>query len=100
MYRIDNWINQGSGWITESIEEFYLNVSSYSPLIGNTYIELPSELQHPMKGLINIQNNNNKCFLWCHVRHLNLVDKNPQRITREDKQSVSKLNYEGINFPL
>ena len=100
MYRIDNWINQGSGWITESIEGFYLNVSSYSPLIGNTYIELPSELQHPMKGFINIQNNNNKCFLWCHVRHLNLVDKNPQRITREDKQSVSKLNYEGINFPL
>ena len=100
MYRIDNWINQGSGWIIESIEGFYLNVSSYSPLIGNTYIELPSELQHPMKGLINIQNNNNKCFLWCHVRHLNLVDKNPQRITREDKQSVSKLNYEGINFPL
>ena len=54
LYRIDNWINQGSGWIIESIEGFYLNVSSYSPLIGSTYIELPSELQHPMKELINI----------------------------------------------
>ena len=29
LYRIDNWINQGSGWIIESIEGFYLNVSSY-----------------------------------------------------------------------
>ena len=28
LYRIDNWINQRSGWIIESIEEFYLNVSS------------------------------------------------------------------------
>ena len=49
LYRIDNWINQGSGWIVESIEGFYLNVSSYSSLFGSRYIELPSELQHPMK---------------------------------------------------
>ena len=28
MYRIDNWINQGLGWIVESIEGFYLNVKS------------------------------------------------------------------------
>ena len=45
LYRIDNWINQGSGWIGESIEGFYLNVSSYSPLIGSSYIELPDELK-------------------------------------------------------
>ena len=37
-------------------------------------------------------------FLWCHVRNLNLIDKNPQRITKEDKEIVSKLNYEGVNF--
>ena len=46
LYRIDNWINQGSGWIVESIEEFYLSISSYSPLIGSTYIELPDELKN------------------------------------------------------
>ena len=46
LYRIDNWINQGSRWIVESIEGFYLNVSSYSPLIGSTYIELPDELKN------------------------------------------------------
>ena len=33
LQRIDNWINQGSGWTVEAIEAFYLNVSSYSPLI-------------------------------------------------------------------
>ena len=60
LYRIDNWINEGFGWIIESIEGFYLNVSSYSPLIGSTYINLPSEIQHPMRGLCNIQNNDNK----------------------------------------
>ena len=27
LYKINNWINQGSGWIIEEIEGFYLNVS-------------------------------------------------------------------------
>ena len=39
-------------------------------------------------------------FLWCHVRHLNLIDKNPPRITKKDKELVIKLNYEVINFPV
>ena len=84
----------------KSIEGFYLNVSSYSPLIGSTYVKFPSKLKHRLKGLSNIQNNDNKCFLWCHVRHLNLVDKNPQKITKKDKELVSKLNYERVNFPV
>ena len=78
----------------------YLNISSYLPLTGSTYIKLPVVLQHPMKGLTNIQNNDNKYFLWCHVRHLNLVGKKLQRIRKIDRDFVKKLNYEGINFPV
>ena len=63
LYRIDNWINEGSGWIVESIDGGNVNISAYSPLVGSTYIELPNELKNPMKGLINIKNNDNKCFL-------------------------------------
>ena len=33
-----------------------------------------------MKSVINIQNNDHKCFLWCHIRH--------------------NLDYEGIEFPV
>ena len=61
---------------------------------------MPNELKHSKKGLINIQNDDNKCFLWCHVRHLDLIDKSPQRIAKEGKEFVDKLNYEGINFPV
>ena len=39
LYRIDNWVNEGSRWIIESIEAQYVNISIYSPLIGSTYIE-------------------------------------------------------------
>ena len=52
LYRIDAWINRGSGWIIESIESQYIR-----PLAGSSYIDLPIELKHPRKRLINIKNN-------------------------------------------
>ena len=75
LYKIDNWINEGSGWVGESINGEYVNISMYSPLIGSSFVELPNELKNPKKGMINIKNNDNKCFLWCHVRPLNLLKK-------------------------
>ena len=53
--------------------------------------------------MINSKNNDNKCFLWVHVRHSNLMSKNPNRITKEDQELVSRLlvdNYEGVKFPV
>ena len=34
------------------------------------------------------------------MRHLNPQEKDPQRIKRDDKQYVDKLNYNGITFPV
>ena len=31
LYRIDNWINEGSGWVIESIDAEYVNISVFSP---------------------------------------------------------------------
>ena len=53
----DVWINNGSGWNVESIESQYINISTYRPLSGSSYIKLPVELKSPKKGLININNN-------------------------------------------
>ena len=44
-----------------------------------------------MKGLINIKNNDNKCFLWCHIRHLNPLKIHPERIAKADKNVVNNL---------
>ena len=62
LYRIDAWINRGYGWIIELIESQYINISTYRPLVGSSYIDLPIELKHPKKGLINVKNNDQKCF--------------------------------------
>ena len=86
IYRLENWISHGSGWIVEEIISQYLNLSSYLPLSGSTYVKLPKEVDHPVKGLVNIVNNDNNSFLWCHVRHLNRDDKNLGKITKKDKK--------------
>ena len=62
MYRIDNWVNEGSGWIIKLIESKYINLSTYRPLFGSSYKKLPVELKSPKRGLINIKNNDQKCF--------------------------------------
>ena len=116
LYLIDVWINEGSSWIVESIKSQHINISTYRPLSGNSYISLPVELRSPKKGLINIKNKDQKCFLWCHVRHINpskehpgkirKVDKkpvkhiaNPEKIT-EDKELISGLEYDETEFPV
>ena len=44
LYMIDYWINEGSGWIIELTESQYINISTYRPLSGSSYIDLPVEL--------------------------------------------------------
>ena len=85
-------------------------------------MNLPEELKNPRKRYqkhqnINIKNKDQKCFLSCHVRHINpskehpekirKVDKkhvkhitNPEEITQEDKELTSDLDYDGIEFPV
>ena len=38
LYRIDAWINRGSGRIIELIESQYINISTYRPLAGSSFI--------------------------------------------------------------
>ena len=79
--------------------------------------KLTCRIKKSKKGLINIKSKDQKCFLWCHVRHINpskehperitKKDKklvkhitNPEKITQEDKELISDLNHDEIEFPV
>ena len=49
--RIARWLSECSGWIIEEIMNHYINVVSYIPLRGSSYIPLPSKLSNSKKGL-------------------------------------------------
>ena len=97
---IDKCVSESLGWVIDRIDSHYINVTTYTPLHGSSYIELPTELRNPKKGLINIKNKDDKCFRWCHIRHLNSQEKNPERINKVDKEMINELNYDGIEFPV
>ena len=84
---IDKWISERSGWAIDRIDNHYINITTYKPLNGSSYIELPMKLRNPKKGLINIKNKDNECFRWCHIKHLN-----PQKkILRELRKMTNNL---------
>ena len=94
------WVSEGSGWTIQSVDNHHLNIVKYELIKGSSYIELPQELRNNKKGLINMKNEDNECFRWCHIRHLNPQDKNPQRIKKSDKEYINRLDYSGIEFPV
>ena len=49
LYKIHDWINEGSGWTVKLIESQYIHISSYRPLLRSSYIDLPVELKSPKK---------------------------------------------------
>ena len=60
---IQKSLGKGSGSIIDSVINHTVSISKYNPLAGSSYIKLPKELDHPRKGLINIQNtDDNECF--------------------------------------
>ena len=61
-------------------------------------MNLPVELKSPRKVLLNIKNKDQKCFLWCHVRHINPSKEHPGRIKK--KKIAEKYDYDGIEFPV
>ena len=82
----------------ESVGAEYVNIFVYSPLSRSSYIESPCIFPYSLKGLISIKNNDNKCFPWCYIKHLNPLQIHPEKITHEDKNMVNDLDPESIKF--
>ena len=47
-----------------------------------------------------MKNEDDECFRWCHIRHLNPQKKYPQRIKKADRRYIKKLDYSNIIFPV
>ena len=52
LYRIDNWINKGSGQVIESVDAKYVNISIYNALSGSKNIGLLLKLKKLNEGSV------------------------------------------------
>ena len=61
-HKIDSKDTEGSGWVIESIDKAYLNITKFSPLNGSSFRELPDNIKKK-QAVLNIRNDDDKCFL-------------------------------------
>ena len=89
----------GSGWVFVEVENLTLHTDIWDPIKASSYIDLPKELKNK-NAIINMKNEDNKCFLWCVLRALNPKDTHPERIDKDLKSKEHTLNMEGITYPV
>ena len=89
----------GTGWTFYKSIKLELHTVSYKPLRGDTWIPLPKELADK-KAIINMQNKDNKCFLWCVLRALNPKGGHPERLDKKLMGKENTLNMERIDYPV
>ena len=90
---------EGSGWRFEKVIKLVLHTTRWDPVNAGSYIELPQKLKNK-KAIINMKNQDDKCFMWSVLRALNLKDKNNERIDEDLKNKEDTLNMKGIQYPV
>ena len=90
---------EGSGWRFEKIIKLVLHTTRWDPVNAGSYIELPQKLKNK-KAIINMKNQDDKCFMWSVLRALNPKDKNNERIDEDLKNKEDTLNMKGIQYPV
>ena len=79
--------------------KFDLGVAVYAPLQGSSHVKLPKGLEDK-KAILNVQNEDEKCFLWSVLAALHPVHwkDQPHRV-QHYKGYEQELNVSGIEFP-
>lgn len=76
---LEKYIHESSGWILQSVRLLNIHTVSYKPLNGSSFIELPTTLKQ-CGAILNIKNNDNKCFLWSILGHFYSALVQPENV--------------------
>ena len=90
---------EGSGWQFLKVIKLVLHTTNWEPIYGSSYIPLDPYLANK-KAIINMQNEDDKCFMWCVLRALYPKDNHPERIDKDLKSKQDNINMDGIRYPV
>jgi hypothetical protein len=96
--KVENWNARGSGFSLDRIVKFTVCVTKFRPLHGSSYLETPDFLAKKY-CIVNVQNDDDKCFVWAVLSCLYPPANNAQRLSQYIKYEQS-LNVDGLKFPL
>ena len=80
------------------VKRIDLHIASYEPLKGSSFVEIPEWL-YAKKAVINVNNTDDKCFMWAVLSALHPKPKDPNRVAKY-KEYENDLDFTGINFPV
>ena len=90
---------ESSGWQFLNVIKLVLHTTKWEPIYGSSYIPLDPYLANK-KAIINMQNEDDKCFMWSVLRALYPKDKNAERIDKDLKSKQDNINMKGICYPV
>ena len=96
--KVQNFAQDGRAWQFKEVEQLEIHTTEFNPLKGSSYIDLPKWIKDK-KAIINIKNKDDKCVLWCILRHLYPKKRDSEWIGDLKKYEFS-LNTKGISFPM
>ena len=96
--KLTKWTNEGSGWNLQAVMGSYLNIFTYRPLTGSSFIELPKDLK-AKHAIINIKNRDQMCFKWSVLAALHPAARDACRVAKYAAYQ-HELNFDGIAFPV
>lgn len=96
--KIDDFQDEGSGWILQSIINLEVNINKYNPLRGNSYISLPTSVSKK-RACINVKNMDDECFKWAVPSALHPMEEHTYRVSKY-KPFENELVLTGIEFPM
>lgn len=100
MELVARYISEGSGWSVDYVERVDLFMAKYQPLYGSSYIPTPKKFNNSRCGIVNIQNIDQKCFLWCVLAAIHGPDHHRNyRVTRYEPHEDT-INMDGIEYPV
>ena len=96
MRRLKDFMRESSGWAIKQVSALELHLVSYKPISGSSYEITPKFLANK-NAVINIQNKDNKCFVWSILASLHSPCLNANRVNK-NKLYENELNVTDLKF--
>ena len=95
---IEAYQQKGSAWYLKEVVQLEIHTVEFNPAKGSSYIKLPQWISNK-KAIVNIQNKDEKCFLWCVLRYLHPKEDHEEKLKDLEKYE-NELITKRITFPM
>ena len=89
---------KGSNWRFSRINQLVIHFVKFSPLRAGSFMPLPKALKNK-KAIVNIKNEDERCFKYAVGRSLFPTKSHPERIDKKLLVDLETLDWKGISFP-